>query len=429
MMKTIDLSWLEAFRTDQPHFGLERMEKLLSLRQNPHLDLPVIHIAGTNGKGSTIAHLQQFLISLGLRVGVFSSPYLIDYRDQLTINGVAIAEADLLRLFDNYQPLLLEHQADLLGLTEFEIITAMGFDYFHQQKVDVAIIEVGMGGRLDSTNVCHPILTAITTIGLDHVALLGDTLDKIAEQKAGIIKKKTPILLGNIEPSAIQTISEIANQKSAPLMLYQQDYQVTYKESLEDGEKFVYKSSMREKAQLKTPLLGHQQVENAGLALAILDQYCHLKGLSLLSEGELQIALDQVTWPGRMEVISHSPYILIDGAHNPHAINRLVDNLNHRYADIPKDILFACINTKEETAMVQQLKTIKNAQLTLSTFDDPRAIVAEQMKELAKQENLRFSDWKDFLYEKRTTNTMLILTGSLYFLAQVRPYLLKQEIL
>lgn len=428
-MKTIDLSWLEAFRTDQPHFGLERMEKLLSLRQNPHLDLPVIHIAGTNGKGSTIAHLQQFLSSMGLRVGVFSSPYLIDYRDQLTINGVAISEADLLQLFDNYQPLLLKHQTELLGLTEFEIITAMSFDYFHQQKVDVAIIEVGMGGRLDSTNVCHPILTAITTIGLDHVALLGDTLDKIAEQKAGIIKKKKPILLGNIEPSAIQTISEIANQKSAPLMLYQQDYQVTYKESLEDGEKFVYKSSMRDKTQLKTPLLGHQQVENAGLALALFDQYCKLNGLPLLSEGELQIALDQVTWPGRMEVISQSPYILIDGAHNPHAINRLVDNLNHRYADIPKDILFACINTKEETAMVQQLKTIKNAQLTLSTFDDPRAIVAEQMKELAKQENLRFSDWKDFLDEKRTTNTMLILTGSLYFLAQVRPYLLKQEIL
>lgn len=428
-MKTLDLSWLEAFRTDQPHFGLERMEKLLALRDKPQLTLPVIHIAGTNGKGSTIAHLRQLLQALGLKVGVFSSPYLIDYRDQLTINGQAIPETDLLALFDSYRPLLLEHQADLLGLTEFEIITAMSFDYFHQQAVDIAILEVGMGGRLDSTNVCQPLLTAITTIGLDHVALLGDTLEKIAEQKAGIIKDQIPVVLGKIAPSAVAVIGQIAQEKAAPVSLYQEDYQLQALDSLPDGETFSYQSPLRPSVQLTTPLIGQQQVENAGLALTLLDQYCQLKGLPLLSTSDLQAALDQVRWPGRMEIVSTQPLILIDGAHNPHAMARLVDNLNNRYANIPKDILFACINTKEEATMVRQLKQVKNAQLTLTSFEDSRAIPALRMQELAQAENLDFQDWQAFLKERQNEQHMLVITGSLYFLAQVRPHLVTQETL
>ena len=428
-MKKIDLSWLEAFRTDQPHFGLERMEKLLALRGKPQLTLPVIHIAGTNGKGSTIAHLRQLLQALGLKVGVFSSPYLIDYRDQLTINGQAISEEDLLALFDSYRPLLLEYQADLLGLTEFEIITAMSFDYFHQQAVDVAILEVGMGGLLDSTNVCYPLLTAITTIGLDHVALLGDTLEKIAEQKAGIIKEKIPVLLGNIAPSAVEVIASIAQKKTAPLDRYQTDYQVKHLQSKEDGEVFHYQSQLRPAVTLTTPLLGQQQTENAALAIDLLDRYCQLQDLPLLHTTDLQTALDQVSWPGRMEILSKEPLILIDGAHNPHAMKRLVDNLNSRYPDIPKDILFACINTKEETTMVRQLKQVKNAQLTLTSFEDSRAIPAQRMQELAQAENLDFQAWQAFLKEKENGQRMLVITGSLYFLAQVRPHLVTQETL
>lgn len=428
-MKKLDLSWLEAFRTDQPHFGLERMEKLLALRGQPQLTLPVIHIAGTNGKGSTIAHLRQLLQALGLSVGVFSSPYLIDYRDQLTINGQAISEEDLLALFDSYRPLLLKHQADLLGLTEFEIITAMSFDYFHQQKVDIAILEVGMGGLLDSTNICQPLLTAITTIGLDHVALLGDTLEKIAEQKAGIIKDQIPVVLGNIAPSAVAVIAEIAQQKKAPLLRYQDDYQVEALESLPQGEGFRYQSPLRPATNFTTPLLGQQQTENAGLAISLLDQYCQQLGLPLLDPATLQAALDKVSWPGRMEIISQSPLILIDGAHNPHAIERLVDNLNRRYPDRPKDILFACINTKEEQTMIRQLKQVKNANITLTSFADSRAIPAENMQKLAEQENLTYCDWQPFLKKERKSESMLVVTGSLYFLAQVRPALLKQEIL
>lgn len=428
-MTKIDLSWLESFRTDQPHFGLERMETLLVLRGKPHQTLPVIHIAGTNGKGSTIAHLRQLLQALGLTVGVFSSPYLIDYRDQLTINGKPIPEQDLADLFASYRPLLLEHQAELLGLTEFEIITAMSFDYFHQQEVDIAIMEVGMGGLLDSTNVCQPLLTAITTIGLDHVALLGDTLEKIAEQKAGIIKENIPVVLGNIAPQAVQVITDIAEQKTAPLWHYQDDYKVIPQASLAHGETFRYQSKLREETQLITPLIGSQQVENAGLALALADLYCQLQGLPLLTADQVQDALKQVSWPGRMEILSQDPLILIDGAHNPHAMERLVTNLNQRYPDQPKQILFTCINTKEELTMIRQLKTVKNADITLTSFADSRAILAETMQKLATTENLAYCDWQAFLKKAKTSRDMLVVTGSLYFLAQIRPTLLEQETL
>jgi len=208
--------WIAHYRTDQPHFGLERMVELLALRGNPHLKLKVIHIGGTNGKGSTIAFLKNMLEKMGLRVGVFSSPYLIHYTDQISINGESIPEARLEALMVDYQSLLEgESAANLQGTTEFEIITAIAYDYFASEQVDVAIMEVGMGGLLDSTNVCQPILTGITTIGLDHAALLADTTSSIAEQKAGIIKQGIPLVTGRIAPEALAVIDRIAEGKDA----------------------------------------------------------------------------------------------------------------------------------------------------------------------------------------------------------------------
>lgn len=177
------------------------------------------------------------LEKLGLRVGVFSSPYLIHYTDQISINGESISEARLEALMADYQSLLEgEAVANLQGTTEFEIITALAYDYFASEQVDVAIMEVGMGGLLDSTNVCQPILTGITTIGLDHVALLGDTLEAIAEQKAGIIKQGMPLVTGRIAPEALTVIDRIAEGKDAPRLAYGTDYQVRHQESVVTGK-------------------------------------------------------------------------------------------------------------------------------------------------------------------------------------------------
>ena len=424
--------WIAHYRTDQPHFGLERMVELLALRGNPHLKLKVIHIGGTNGKGSTIAFLKNMLEKLGMRVGIFSSPYLIHYTDQISINGESIPKARLEDLMADYQSLLEgEAAANLQGTTEFEIITALAYDYFATEQVDVAIMEVGMGGLLDSTNVCQPILTGITTIGLDHVALLGDTLEAIAEQKAGIIKQGIPLVTGRIAPEALAVIDRIAEGKDAPRIAYGKDYQVCHQESVVTGEVFDYTSVVRQ-GRFQTGLLGLHQIENAGMALALLDTFCQEDGRELASNHLLAQALEETSWPGRLEIVSRDPLMILDGAHNPHAIKALLATLQERFADYHKEILFTCIKTKALEDMLDLLEQIPDTELTLTHFDDSRATDQNVLEEAAKSRNLSYQGWQDFLEQKLTDKkeekqTVRIVTGSLYFLSQVRAYLMERK--
>lgn len=424
--------WIANYRTDQPHFGLERMVELLALRGNPHLKLKVLHIGGTNGKGSTIAFLKKMLEKLGLRVGVFSSPYLIHYTDQISINGESISEARLEALMADYQSLLEgEAVANLQGTTEFEIITALAYDYFASEQVDVAIMEVGMGGLLDSTNVCQPILTGITTIGLDHVALLGDTLEAIAEQKAGIIKQGMPLVTGRIAPEALTVIDRIAEEKDAPRLAYGTDYQVRHQESVVTGEVFDYTSAVRQ-GRFQTSLLGLYQIENAGMAIALLDTFCQEDGRELASNDFLGQALEETSWPGRLEIVSRDPLMILDGAHNPHAIKALLVTLQERFADHHKEILFTCIKTKALEDMLDLLGAMPDTELTLTHFADSRATDESVLKEAAKSRNLSYQDWHDFLEQnltdkKEEKQTVRIVTGSLYFLSQVRAYLMERK--
>ncbi|HEU5920603.1 TPA: bifunctional folylpolyglutamate synthase/dihydrofolate synthase [Streptococcus pneumoniae] len=424
--------WIANYRTDQPHFGLERMVELLALRGNPHLKLKVIHIGGTNGKGSTIAFLKKMLEKLGLRVGVFSSPYLIHYTDQISINGESIPEARLEALMADYRSLLEgESATNLQGTTEFEIITAIAYDYFALEQVDVAIMEVGMGGLLDSTNVCQPILTGITTIGLDHVALLGDTLEAIAEQKAGIIKQGMPLVTGRIAPEALAVIDRIAEGKDAPRLAYGTDYQVRHQESVVTGEVFDYTSAVRQ-GRFQTSLLGLYQIENAGMAIALLDTFCQEDGRELASNDFLGQALEETSWPGRLEIVSRDPLMILDGAHNPHAIKALLVTLQERFADYHKEILFTCIKTKALEDMLDLLGAMPDTELTLTHFADSRATDENVLKEAAKSRNLSYQDWHDFLEQnltdkKEEKQTVRIVTGSLYFLSQVRAYLMERK--
>ncbi|CEW25364.1 dihydrofolate synthetase [Streptococcus pneumoniae] len=432
-MKEIENNqWIANYRTDQPHFGLERMVELLALRGNPHLKLKVLHIGGTNGKGSTIAFLKKMLEKLGLRVGVFSSPYLIHYTDQISINGESISEARLEALMADYQSLLEgEAVANLQGTTEFEIITALAYDYFASEQVDVAIMEVGMGGLLDSTNVCQPILTGITTIGLDHVALLGDTLEAIAEQKAGIIKQGMPLVTGRIAPEALTVIDRIAEGKDAPRLAYGTDYQVRHQESVVTGEVFDYTSAVRQ-GRFQTSLLGLYQIENAGMAIALLDTFCQEDGRELASNDFLGQALEETSWPGRLEIVSRDPLMILDGAHNPHAIKALLVTLQERFADYHKEILFTCIKTKALGDMLDLLGAMPDTELTLTHFADSRATDESVLKEAAKSRDLSYQDWHDFLEQnltdkKEEKQTVRIVTGSLYFLSQVRAYLMERK--
>ena len=431
MIKNETNQWIANYRTDQPHFGLERMVELLALRGNPHLKLKVIHIGGTNGKGSTIAFLKNMLEKMGLRVGVFSSPYLIHYTDQIAINEESIPEARLEALMVDYRSLLEgEHALAIQGTTEFEIITTIAYDYFASEQVDVAIMEVGMGGLLDSTNVCQPILTGITTIGLDHVALLGDSLEAIAEQKAGIIKQGIPLVTGRISPEALSVIDQIAKAKQASRLAYGEDYQVSHHESIVTGEVFDYTSAVRQ-GRFQTGLLGLHQIENAGMALALLDSYCQATGRELPDNALVAQALEETRWPGRLEVVSRDPLMILDGAHNPHAIKALLATLKERFTDYQKEILFTCIKTKALEDMLDLLETLPGTKITLTHFEDSRATDEKVLKEMADSRNLNYQDWQEFLDQKLSENeekkTVRIITGSLYFLAQVRTYLMERK--
>ncbi|VTY29034.1 bifunctional folylpolyglutamate synthase/dihydrofolate synthase [Streptococcus anginosus] len=433
IQKEEQLEWLHQHQTKEPHLGLERVRRLLALRGNPHLQISVIHIAGTNGKGSTIAHLRQLLQAKRLCIGTFTSPYLLNYNEQIAINGLLISDEDFCSLLQSYQRLLKEQADDtiLQEITEFEIITALAYDYFCQQEVDVVIMEVGLGGLLDSTNVCQPDLTAITTIGLDHMAILGTTLADIAVQKAGIIKERVPVVTGKISSEALAVIHTIAQQRQASHVCYGKDYQVESVQSLAEGEKFRFSNAFRQKEGYQSALLGVHQVENAGLALELCDQYCYLKGLPLLSENEVRRALKQTYWPARLEKITNAPLILLDGAHNPHAMKALIASLESYFPDYQKHILFSCIQTKALDEMVALLKTVSKSQLFLTTFEDSRSFSTEEMQGLAKREKLAYVEWLPYLEQykkvKHGERELLLITGSLYFLANVRKYLISDR--
>ena len=244
-------------------------------------------------------------------------------------------------------------------------------------------------GLLDSTNVCQPILTGITTIGLDHVALLGDTLEAIAEQKAGIIKQGIPLVTGHIVPEALTVIDNIAEGKDAPRIRYERDYQISHQESVVAGEIFDYTSSVRQ-GRFQTGLLGLHQIENAGMALALLDTYCQETGRELASNDLVAQALKETRWPGRLEVVSSDPLMILDGAHNPHAITALLATLQERFADYHKEILFTCIKTKALRICWICWGEIPDTELTLTHFDDSRATDESVLKEAAKSRNLSY---------------------------------------
>ena len=206
--------------------GLDRVAALLSLIDNPEKKVATIHIAGTNGKGSTVTYLRCMLEEIGLTVGTFTSPYIEEFNERIAINGHGIPEKQLISYVKKYQSLVneLDKEPETAGITEFETLTAMAFDYFHEKQVDVAIVEVGLGGLLDSTNVAQPILTAITTIGKDHTEILGETIEEIAFQKAGIIKKGIPVVTGNISEEAMLVIQEIADKMASKIYRYGKEY-------------------------------------------------------------------------------------------------------------------------------------------------------------------------------------------------------------
>lgn len=421
------LEWIHSRLKFNIRPGLTRIEALLKLLGNPEKELSMLHIAGTNGKGSTVAFTRSILEQLGLTVATFTSPFIETFGERMAINGHPIPDEKLIKYVEQLKPLVEEMDKDerLAGITEFEIITALAFRYFADEHVDVALIEVGLGGLLDSTNVIQPVATAITTIGMDHMDILGDTLEKIAAQKAGIIKPYTPLVTGKIADEALAVIAETAQTNQAKHYQYSIDYQV----EILENERFNYKDDEIHLLNLEKSLLGLHQIDNAALAVKLTMVYAHKIGLSL-SEEAIRVGLRRTFWPARMEEVSQAPLTLLDGAHNVHAMQRLLENLKNEFSGRKITILFSALVTKDITEMIKMMQTVDNSKLILTTFDYPKALKLEDFVYLEKENVTLAEDWKSSyaaLKENLHEDDVLLMTGSLYFMSQIRAYILASE--
>ncbi|MDF0726748.1 bifunctional folylpolyglutamate synthase/dihydrofolate synthase [Cytobacillus sp. S13-E01] len=409
--------------------GLMRMEWMLDRLNNPERKLTAIHIAGTNGKGSTVSYLRNMLQVAGYRVGTFTSPYFEVFNERISVNGRPIDNGDILSLAQVIQPLALELENTELGPpSEFEIITAMAIYYFGtHEEIDVVLFETGLGGRLDSTNVIDPILSIITNIGFDHMNLLGETLPEIASEKAGIIKGNIPLITSVEQSEALEVIIEKATTLHAQMYRKDKEYQIINQQPVLDGEVFSLRTPFQTFDDLKITMMGEHQVKNAALAVMAVN-YLQSQSLFELTNDHIQEGLLQTRWIGRFEQLCNDPTIIIDGAHNPEGINSLVKTLSSRYSTKKIQIIFSALRDKKLADMLIPLESVADS-ITFTSFDFPRVFTAKELYEMSTIHNKSYDeDWKsciDTSLHKISEDEILIVTGSLYFLSDARPYIVK----
>lgn len=410
--------------------GLTRMEWMLEKLDHPERRIKTIHVGGTNGKGSTVTFLRSILESAGYRVGTFTSPYFEQFNERISRNGQPISDQELIELTNVIKPLADElDKTELGGPTEFEVITAMSIYYFAKMSpVDVIIYEVGLGGRFDSTNVIHPLLSIITSIGLDHTAILGDTYEEIAFEKAGIIKNGVSVITGVKQPGALEVIRNKATELKSPMYQLGEDFFSNSRTSLKNGEQFSFSSMFNKIELLETSMIGSHQVDNA--ALAVMASQILANYYSFIIEDEhIRAGLKKAYWPGRLEILSDRPFVLIDGAHNEEGINALVSEIKSRFADKKISILFAALKDKKLDKMIATLEEVAD-ELTFTTFDFPRAAKAEELMEVSKNNanHTVTSNFQEFIEHKLNEleeNEIFLVTGSLYFLSEAKPVIAK----
>ncbi|WP_230402959.1 bifunctional folylpolyglutamate synthase/dihydrofolate synthase [Lentilactobacillus kosonis] len=326
----------------------------------------------------------------------------------------------------------MDHTLPEGGPTEFEIITAMMFAYFAEGHADVVLVEVGLGGLYDSTNVITPIASAITSIGYDHMQILGNTLNEIAAQKAGIIKPNVPVVVGNIEDDQLEVIAKTATRNHSQLVEFGRDFQVTNNHVANWLQSFDYAGFGME-AHFKSSLLGEYQAHNAAVAISLYFVYCKFMGTSPLIDNVVT-GISNTKWAGRFEKISDDPTVVIDGAHNVPAAKQISNLLNTSYSTGKIYILMAVLADKQAKEIVSEMAKVKNAEITLTTFNTPmnrRLFDANMIEQVEKNQGVNVAFNPDFktaitqLKAKMNSEDLLLITGSLYFISEVRAYLLK----
>ncbi|MCA1057864.1 bifunctional folylpolyglutamate synthase/dihydrofolate synthase [Rossellomorea aquimaris] len=407
--------------------GLMRMNLLLDELGNPHRKQKTVHIGGTNGKGSTVTYLRNALQEAGYTVGTFTSPYFERFNERISINGHPVSDDDLTRLVEKIKPIAENMEQSEWGApSEFEIITAMSFYYFAEMNpVDLVLYEVGLGGRLDSTNVITPMISVITSIGMDHMQFLGNRIEDIAYEKAGIIKQHVPVISGVNQPEASKVIEEKALEMGSELFQFGEDFSAERTALLEKGEMFEYRSPFQHDT-YELSMIGTHQINNAAIAIKTLELLEKSNGLKV-GTVNTKAGLKKAAWPGRMEALSSTRDIYIDGAHNPEGVAALVKTIKERFLHKRVTVLFSALHDKELKPMIHDLEEVVDS-IGFTTFDFPRVASVKELYEASSHPyKAEVDDWKEYLMNKvpvMLDDEVLLITGSLYFLSEVKPYLL-----
>tara|TARA_Y100001934_G_scaffold248511_1_gene309153 strand:- start:2864 stop:4246 length:1383 start_codon:yes stop_codon:yes gene_type:complete len=418
-------------------FKLDRMRQLAELLGNPQKKIKTIHIAGTKGKGSVSSMVSQILTNAGYTTGLFTSPHLEHLGQRFCINGVPCCEESLIELIQQLVPAVEEmdrrdtQQTEVdLRPTFFEITTALAFLYFYRAGADIAVVEVGLGGRLDSTNICEPVVTAITNIGLDHTEILGDTLELIAREKAGIIKPGIPLINGCTLDGPRQVIERIALERQAPLVSLSTDIQF----SLENDSQIfpLLKSiSIQETCyweDLTIGIPGQHQLANAAVCLGIIHELG--KQDFPIADQAIKTGLAEVQCAGRLELIDSRPQVLLDVAHNPNSVDALAQFLTQHFPDTKLHLILSCSKDKQYEEMTRLLIPLFHS-ITFTKFTrNPRAVEPHVLYQsavtacnnLASRTQTESNPLTAFqqILERANENDLVVVTGSFYLIAELR---------
>jgi len=432
----IDYSLTRSFRYSPEKFDLRRMFTLLEKLGNPHQAYPVIHVAGTKGKGSVSSLIASALNAQGYKTGLYTSPHLDDYAERIQINRQKIGHGELAALVDEIKP----HVSQTPGLTTFELTTALAFLYFARQNIEAAVIEVGLGGRLDATNVVAPRVSVITSVSFDHTAVLGNTLAAIAGEKAGIIKPGCPVVISPQKSEARQVIEKIASEKGAPLIQVGSDIRYAARTHSLDGQTFLVWEAADQPlmdaylenedktgwapVSLDIPLLGYHQIENAATAYAAL-LVARRSGLPV-SLSAIRRGFANVTWQGRFEVLQRAnPPVVIDSAHNDDSALRLRLALEDYFPGKPVVMVFGASEDKDVNGMFSILLP-RVRQVIATQSIHPRAMEPEKLADLARQHGvpsqavLPLEAALQQAIASAGNDALVLATGSLFIAAAVR---------
>ncbi|MCC7118483.1 MAG: bifunctional folylpolyglutamate synthase/dihydrofolate synthase [Anaerolineales bacterium] len=366
----VDYSLKHSSELAKADFNLERMLALMEALGNPQNQYPIIHVAGTKGKGSVSALCASALKAAGYKTGLYTSPHLLDFCERIQIDGAPISHAQLNELVEEIKPQV----AKVAKLTTFEITTALAFMAFAKYGATAAVFEVGLGGRLDATNVLTPKVSVITSLSYDHTAVLGNTLTLIAGEKAGIIKQNVPVVSSPQKAEALQVLEQRAKEKNCDFTLVGRDIKAEFIESSLDGQKF----SIQHLA-FSTPLLGKYQIENAATAYAALKK----SGLEM-TDAQIQKGFSEVQWRARFEIARLDPPLIFDSAHNQDSFERLSLTLEEYFPDKQAYLIFGASEDKNILSMFAALKS-KLKKVIATRADHPRALEVEKIVRLAEQ--------------------------------------------